>query len=223
MPPIAPESKTLILRGDNRAVYEEETIKKVLDSSFLCHVSFTIKHEARIIPTAYVRIDDAIYLHGHLKNQMMNALLDGQTTSICVTLLDGLVLARSGFKHSVNYRSVTLFGKAEEVTGAEKEKVLDAFVDYIVPGRASHLRKTTTQEFNATLVLRIRINEASAKIRTGPPLDKEPDYDTDIWAGVVNLETRISDIENCPRLKEGIGIPEHISEYLLNNNYQNDL
>jgi len=214
MVPIAPESKTRIVRGDNRAAYEEEAIKKVLDSSFLCHVGFTVDGEARIIPTAYLRIDDAIYLHGHLKNQMMNALLNGQTASICVTLVDGLVLARSGFKHSVNYRSVTLFGKAETVADEVKEEVLDKFIDYMVPGRARELRKTTPQELNATLVVKIPIDEAAAKIRTGPPLDKEPDYETDIWAGVVNLETRITEVEDCPKLKSGIAVPEHITNYV---------
>lgn len=214
MVPIAPESKTRIVRGDNRAAYEEEAIKKVLDSSFLCHVGFTVDGEARIIPTAYLRIDDAIYLHGHLKNQMMNALLNGQTASICVTLVDGLVLARSGFKHSVNYRSVTLYGKAETVADEVKEEVLDKFIDYMVPGRARELRKTTPQELNATLVVKIPIDEAAAKIRTGPPLDKEPDYETDIWAGVVNLETRITQVEDCPKLKSGIAVPEHITNYV---------
>lgn len=214
MVPIAPESKTRIVRGDNRAAYEEEAIKKVLDSSFLCHVGFTVDGEARIIPTAYLRIDDAIYLHGHLKNQMMNALLNGQTASICVTLVDGLVLARSGFKHSVNYRSVTLYGKAETVADEVKEEVLDKFIDYMVPGRARELRKTTPQELNATLVVKIPIDEAAAKIRTGPPLDKEPDYETDIWAGVVNLETRITEVEDCPKLKSGIAVPEHITNYV---------
>ena len=214
MVPIAPESKTRIVRGDNRAAYEEEAIKKVLDSSFLCHVGFTVDGEARIIPTAYLRIDDAIYLHGHLKNQMMNALLNGQTASICVTLVDGLVLARSGFKHSVNYRSVTLYGKAETVADEVKEEVLDKFIDYMVPGRARELRKTTPQELNATLVVKIPIDEAAAKIRTGQPLDKEPDYETDIWAGVVNLETRITEVEDCPKLKSGIAVPEHITNYV---------
>lgn len=214
MVPIAPESKTRIVRGDNRAAYEEEAIKKVLDSSFLCHVGFTVDGEARIIPTAYLRIDDAIYLHGHLKNQMMNALLNGQTASICVTLVDGLVLARSGFKHSVNYRSVTLFGKAETVADEVKEEVLDKFIDYMIPGRAIELRKTTPQELNATLVVKIPIDEAAAKIRTGPPLDKDPDYETDIWAGVVNLETRITEVEDCPKLKSGITVPEHITNYV---------
>jgi len=213
MPPIAPESKTQIKRGDNRAVYEEESIKKVLDSTFLCHVGFTVDGEARVIPTAYLRIDDAIYLHGHLKNQMMAALLDGQTASVCVTNLDGLVLARSGFKHSVNFRSVTLFGKAEQVSDEQKEAILDEFVDYMVPGRAKALRKATPQELNATLVLRIPIDEAAAKIRSGPPLDKEPDYDTDIWAGVVNVKTQIASVENCPKLKEGIELPEHVANY----------
>lgn len=206
-------SRSRLIRGKDRAHYEKESVYAVLDAGFLCHVGYVIDGEARVLPTAYVRIDDAIYLHGHLKNQMMNALLDGQTASICVTHLDGLVLARSGFHHSVNYRSVTLFGKAEKVADAEKEALLDQLVNHLVPERAPKLRKHTPQELNATLVLRIPIVEAAAKIRTGPPIDAEKDYETDIWAGVVNVQTVMTDIDPCPRLHDGIEIPEHVNDF----------
>jgi len=210
MCPIGPSEKTMISRGADRASYDESSITSILDSSFLCHVGFTIKGEAHMIPTAYLRIDNAIYLHGHLKNQMMNSLLDGQTACICVTILDGLVLARSGFHHSVNYRSVTLFGRAEQVAAEDKEAILDQLVNYLVPDRAGQLRVHTPQELNATLVLKIPIDEAAAKIRSGPPIDAEKDYDTDIWAGVINVNTVMEDIEPCPRLDGSIATPEHV-------------
>lgn len=210
MPASAASTRTRIVRGDKRASYDRESITSILDASFLCHIGFVIDGEARVLPTAYVRIDDAVYLHGHLKNQMLNALLDGQSASVCVTILDGLVLARSGFHHSVNYRSVTLFGKAEEVSGADKEPILDALVNHLLPGRVPALRKHTPQELNATLVLKIPIDEAAAKIRSGPPLDAEKDYETDIWAGVINVETILGDIERCPRLDDSVETPEHV-------------
>ncbi|MEQ8954351.1 MAG: pyridoxamine 5'-phosphate oxidase family protein [Gammaproteobacteria bacterium] len=210
MCPIAPAEHTRIVRGDNRAQYDSDQIRAILDAAFVCQVGFTIAGQAHVIPTAFVRIGAAIYLHGHLKNQMMNALLDGQTACLSVTLVDGLVLARSGFKHSVNYRSVTLFGKAEAVAEEDKAATLDALVNYLVPGRAGEIRPYTEQELNATLVLRIPIDEAAAKVRTGPPLDKEADYDTDIWAGVINLETRFAAIEPCPKLDPAIVVPQHV-------------
>ncbi|MDA1372712.1 MAG: pyridoxamine 5'-phosphate oxidase family protein [Proteobacteria bacterium] len=213
MPPIAPATRTTLARGKDRAAYDADSINSILDASFLCHVGFIVDGEARVIPTAYVRIDDAIYLHGHLKNQMMNALLDGQIACISVTLLDGLVLARSGFHHSVNYRSVTLFGRAELVPADKKVAKLDTMVNHLVPGRAPHLREHTQQELNATLVVRIPIDEAAAKIRLGPPIDADKDYDTDIWAGVVKVETVLGEIDPCPRLKDTVQAPEHVLKF----------
>lgn len=206
--------RTNLVRGKDRARYEESDIYAVLDAGFLCHVGYVVNGEARVLPTAYVRIGDAVYLHGHLKNQMMNSLLDGPIASVCVTHLDGLVLARSGFHHSVNYRSVTIFGKAERVSDDEKEELLDKLVNHLVPDRAPELRKHTPQELNATLVVRIPIEEAAAKIRTGPPIDAEKDYESDIWAGVINVETELKDIERCPRLDKTIETPEHISIFM---------
>ena len=205
--------RTRLIRGKDRAHYDKRSVYEILDCGFLCHVAFVLEGEARILPTAYVRVNDAIYLHGHLRNQMMNALLDGQMASVCITHLDGLVLARSGFHHSVNYRSVTLFGVAEKVADEEKEELLDKLVNHLVPDRAPELRKHTPQELNATLVLRIPIDEAAAKIRLGPPIDAEKDYETDIWAGVIKVETIMKDIEPCPRLKSSIATPEHILSF----------
>jgi nitroimidazol reductase NimA-like FMN-containing flavoprotein (pyridoxamine 5'-phosphate oxidase superfamily) len=214
MSPVAPASRTTLARGKDRAAYDTDTITSILDASFLCHVGYTLDGTAHVIPTAYLRINDAIYLHGHLKNQMMNSILDGQTTCISVTILDGLVLARSGFHHSVNYRSVTLFGEAQKVDNEEKVAILDRLVNHLVPERAARLRVHSTQELNATLVVRIPIDEAAAKIRRGPPIDAEKDYDTDIWAGVVNINTVMAEVERCPRLDESVQTPEHVTQFL---------
>ena len=214
MCPTGPAARTKIVRGDNRASYDARQITAILDASFICHVGFVLEGEARVIPTAYVRIDNAIYLHGHLKNQMMNTLLDGQTCCISVTILDGLVLARSGFHHSVNYRSVTVFGKAEKLPDDEKELNLDRLINHLVPDRIPHLRVHTQQELKATLVVKIPIDEAAAKIRSGPPIDAEKDYDTDIWAGVINVKIILDDIENCPELNDSVPTPEHVLDFI---------
>jgi len=207
-------SRAHIVRNPKRGHYERETIYAILDAGFLCHVGFVVNGEARVLPTAFVRIDDAVYLHGHLRNQMLQALLDGQVACITVTLLDGLVLARSGFHHSVNYRSAVIFGQGGEVIGDEKAQVLDALIDHLVPGRSGCLRAHTDQELNATLVIKFPITEASAKIRSGPPGDPESDYELDIWAGVLNLNTVVSKVDECPRLNRNIKRPTHIDAYL---------
>ena len=144
----------------------------------------------------------------------MNALLDGQTACISVTLLDGLVLARSGFHHSVNYRSVTVYGKAEKADERDKEAILDRLVNHLVPERAAALRQHTPQELNATLLLKIPIAEAVAKIRSGPPKDAEKDYETDIWAGVVDVHSVLGDITRCPRLDDSVPTPDHVEKLL---------
>jgi nitroimidazol reductase NimA-like FMN-containing flavoprotein (pyridoxamine 5'-phosphate oxidase superfamily) len=204
-------SRTKVRRGSKRAVYEQDEIYRILDDNLLCQVGFAIDGEARIIPTAYIRVGDAVYLHGNRQNQMMNALLDGQTACISVTEMNGLVLARSGFHHSVNYRSVTLFGKARIISD-NKVEILDAFVDRLVPGRSGELRPNTRNELDATLVLEIPIEEAVAKVRTGPPIDDDADYELDIWAGVLPIETGFGIVEDCPRLKPGTVRPSNVSD-----------
>lgn len=206
--------RTQVKRGAKRAIYEAGTINEILDNSFLCHVGYTVDGECRVIPTAYVRLGNALYLHGHLRNQMLQALLEGQTACVTVTELNGLVLARSGFHHSVNYRSVVLFGKATVVAEADKIPVLDALIDHLVPKRAAQIRPHTKQELDATLVLALSIDDAAAKVRQGPPVDAEQDYELDIWAGVVPLKTVVGDVEPCPRLPSTVATPDHVVEYL---------
>lgn len=203
-----------VRRGSKRAIYDQAEIYRILDENLLCHVGFVDGGEARIIPTAYIRRDDAIYLHGNRQNRMLLALTDGQTACVSVTRLDGLVLARSGFHHSVNYQSVVLFGKAEAVDRTEDAiPVLDAFVDKLAPGRSAEMRPHTSKELNATLVLRIPIAEASAKVRRGPPIDDEADYALDVWAGVVPLVTTTGAFEPCPRLATDTPLPDHLANW----------
>lgn len=209
-----PSPKTTIVRGAQRANYDPETINAILDSHFLCHIGFVIDGEARVIPTAYVRIDDAIYVHGNLNNQMMNALLDGQCACVTVTVVDGMVLARSAFHHSVNYCSVVLYAKGEKVEGDHKVTVLDALINHYVPGRSQHLRPFLQKELDATLVVRLPIAEASAKIRGGPPVDADKDYDLDIWAGVLRLKTVVESVEPCDRLPASVAIPDHVQRFV---------
>lgn len=208
-----PSERTRVSRYSGRGIYRRDEIYSLLDKSFLCQVGYTINGEARVLPNAYVRIGDALYLHGHLQNQMLNALLDGQTACISMTLLDGLVLARTGFNHSVNYRSVTVFGKAERVE-ENKAEILDAFINQIVPDRAPTIRAATPQELNATLLIKIPIDEAVAKVRSGPPKDKDSDYDNGIWAGVINLNTLAESVEPCPQLEANIPMPQHIESFM---------
>ena len=201
-------------RKPDRGSYEREDVYSILDTTFLCHVGFVIDGEARVLPTAYVRIGDAVYLHGHLRNQMLRTLLNGQVACVTVTLLDSLVLARSGFHHSVNYRSAVVFGRAEEVTTDDKGEILNALVDHMVPNRSATLRPNSEQELNATLLIKIPIAEASAKSRNGPPSDLESDYALDIWAGTINVTQQIISIEDCPRQKPNLTQPQHIQDFI---------
>lgn len=200
-----------VRRGAKRACYDRPLINDILDANLICHVGFTAGGETRVIPTAYVRIDDALYLHGNRKNLMLNALLSGQSACVSVMQVDGLVLARSGFHHSVNYHSVVLFGKPvleETSTG-----VLDALIDKMVAGRSKAIRPPTKKELSATLVVKIPIDEASAKVRTGPPVDDDEDYELQIWAGVLPLTTTVGAPQDDPRLAAGTALPDHLMKY----------
>lgn len=202
--------KSTVKRGSNNANYDEEKINGILDASYLCHVGFVVEGEAKVIPTAYVRMGDALYFHGARQNRMLQALMDGQSACVTVTILDGMVLARSAFHHSVNYRSVVLFGRGELIEGGAKILALDALTDHFVPGRSSEIRQHHQKELDATLVVKWVIDEASAKIRTGAPVDNEKDYHGSTWAGVLTLKTVVGEIEPCPRLADNIQVPEHV-------------
>ena len=203
---------TTISRLAKRASYDVATIHTILDESLVCQLAFIRDQIPVIIPTGFVRIEDEIYIHGSVGSSYMRQLATGQdTVCISVTHLDGLVLARSAFHHSVNYRSVVLFSKAHLVTDkTELYQALELFTEKVQPGRWTEIRKPTDNEWKATMVLKFKIEEASAKIRTGPPKDDEEDYDLPIWAGIVPLKTIKEEAIPDPILKQGISKPGYL-------------
>lgn len=181
--------RTRVVREPQRGVYDRQTAYKILDQGFICHVGFVQDSQPFVIPTAYGRSGDNLYVHGSAASRMLRRLDEGVPMCVTVTLLDGLVLARSIFNHSMNYRSVVVLGTATAVTDREEKlAALQAIAEHILHGRWADSRQPTDQELKATLVMRLPIQEFSAKIRTGPPIDDEEDYSFPTWAGVVPLE-----------------------------------
>lgn len=206
--------RTKVKRLPARGAYDRETIYAVLDEGFICHVGFVIEGQPYVIPTGYARIGDHLYLHGSSASRMLKNLSRGEDICVTVTLLDGLVLARSAFHHSMNYRSVVILGKAELVEDEqEKYKALEAFTEHIIPGRWPEIRWPNELELKATSVLKLTINEASAKIRTGDPKDDEADYEMDVWAGVLPLERMAGTPIPDTRLKADADLPEHVTKF----------
>ena len=183
-------SRTKLGRKPTRGVFDRDAVYRILDEGFLCHVAFVVDGQPFAIPTAYARVGDDVYVHGSSASRMLRTLAEGVDLCLTVTLLDGLVLARSAFNHSMNYRSVVVLGRAQLVSdSAEKLAALKAITNHIVPDRWDGLRPPTDQEVKATSVLVLPIIEASAKMRTGPPLDAE-DAAWPVWAGVVPVSER---------------------------------
>ena len=208
--------KTEITRLPKRGVYDKDQINAILDEALLCTLAYVRETstgaQAFQIPTGFCRIGDKLYLHGSVGSFYMRELADKNLpVSISVTLMDGLVLARSAFHHSVNYRSVVIFSKAEKVTDDnELYNVLEVFTNKMQPGRWNDVRKPSNGEWKSTMVLSFNIEEASAKVRTGPPLDDDEDYSLDVWAGVVPLkQTREQAIPDS-KLKDGILLPDYL-------------
>jgi len=201
-------------RLPQRGVFDRETIYRILDKAFVCHVGFTVDEQPFVIPTAYARVGEQLVLHGSQASRMMRALAWGVDVCVTVTLVDGLVLARSAFHHSINYRSVVIFGKAQVVRDEnEKLAALRAFTEHIVPDRWPDVRPPTDKELKATTVLSLPLQEASAKVRTGNPIDDEEDYALDIWAGVIPVRLTAGEPVADNRLRDGIPIPPHVSNY----------
>jgi nitroimidazol reductase NimA-like FMN-containing flavoprotein (pyridoxamine 5'-phosphate oxidase superfamily) len=180
-----PSKLNTVKRLPKRGHYDKETIFSILDRHFLCHLAWEDHGQPFIIPTAYGRKEETIYVHGSSKSRMLSALTDGRPVCMVVTQIDGLVLARSAFHHSINYHSVILYGHARLVEGEEKYEALKIVSDQIILDRWDEVRLPTAQEMKASAVIAITIDTASAKIRTGPPVDDEPDYDLPVWAGVL--------------------------------------
>ncbi|HEX3183845.1 MAG TPA: pyridoxamine 5'-phosphate oxidase family protein, partial [Pyrinomonadaceae bacterium] len=181
--------RTKLKRLPKRGHFDCETVYGILDEGFICHIGFVVDGHPVVIPTGYARVDDKLYIHGSQASRMLRTLANGIHACVTVTLLDGLVLARSAFHHSMNYRSVVVFGKATLVEDPEeKMSALFALSEQIIRGRWNDVREPTELEMKATTVLSLTLEEASAKIRTGPPLDDEEDYSLPMWAGVVPLK-----------------------------------
>jgi nitroimidazol reductase NimA-like FMN-containing flavoprotein (pyridoxamine 5'-phosphate oxidase superfamily) len=209
-----PTERTKLKRLPKRGHFDRETVYAILDEGFICHVGFAPEGRPVVIPTGYARVDDTLYIHGSQASRMLRTLAQGVDACVTVTLLDGLVLARSAFHHSMNYRSVVIFGRATLVDeGEEKLAALLAFSEHIVRGRWAEVREPTEQEMVQTTVLSLPLVEASAKIRTGPPLDDEEDYALPVWAGVLPLKLEKGEPIKDPRLPEGIEVPRYILDY----------
>lgn len=209
-----PTPKTKIKRANKRAHYDRESTYAVLDAGIIAHVGYVFDGHPYVTSTSYWREGDRLYWHGSSASRMLKTIRGGVPACVNVSMLDGLVLARSGFHHSVNYRSVMIFGQAEPVTGeAEKLKTLEAFTERLLPGRWAELREATKQEIKATTVLSMPIEEAATKIRTGGPIDDEPDYDLDIWAGVLPLKMVAGEPIPDTRLKPGVPLPDYLKGY----------
>jgi nitroimidazol reductase NimA-like FMN-containing flavoprotein (pyridoxamine 5'-phosphate oxidase superfamily) len=209
-----PTERTTLKRLPKRGEYDHAAVHRILDEAFICHVGFVVDGKPVVIPTSYARIGAALYIHGSAASRMLRSLEEGIDVCVTVTLIDGLVLARSAFHHSINYRSVVIFGAANVVDDPdEKIKALHAFTDQVVPGRWEEVRWPTESELRATLVLKLPLVEVSAKVRTGPPIDDEEDYELSVWAGVVPLKLTAGTPVNDDRLSAGIEAPDYAREY----------
>lgn len=207
--------RTTLKRLPQRGTYDREEIYSILDEALVCHVGFVNDGQPFVIPTAYGRAGNTLYLHGAKTSRMMNVLQGGAQVCVTVTLLDALVLARSAFHHSLNYRSVVIFGVASVVEDpAEKSEALRYFTEHIVRGRWAEVRPPTKSELARTTVLSLPLAEASAKVRTGPPLDDEEDYQLPVWAGVLQLKTVGEELLPDPRLQSEVEPSDSLQRYL---------
>jgi len=207
-----PSARTRVVREPHRGVYDRDTINQILDEGLVCHVGFVVDGQPYVIPTLYGREGNVLYLHGSVASRMLRSLEKGLPVSVTVTLVDGLVLARSIFNHSMNYRSVVILGKASLVTEPEEKLTgLRAVSEHILPHRWDDVRQPSDKELKVTSVLKIPLNECSAKIRTGPPIDDEEDYSFPTWAGVVPLELQTASPIPDPRCQREF--PEYMKNY----------
>ena len=209
-----PTERTQLKRLPARGSYEREAVYRILDEGLVCHVGFVANGEPFVIPTGYGRAGETLYVHGSAASRMLRTLAGGVRVCVTVTLLDGLVLARSAFHHSMNYRSVVVFGTASVVEdAAEKAEALRAITEHIAPGRWAEAREPDAGELRKTLVLKLPLTEASAKVRTGPPIDDEPDYGLPVWAGEIPLTLTAGAPVPDPRLAPDLEPPSHVRHY----------
>jgi nitroimidazol reductase NimA-like FMN-containing flavoprotein (pyridoxamine 5'-phosphate oxidase superfamily) len=211
---LTPTERTAVRRHPERGRYDRGIVYAILDEALICHVGFVVDGQPFVIPTIHARLDDDVYLHGSAASRMLTTLGTGIPACLTVTLLDGLVLARSAFSHSMNYRSVVVLGRATEVAEeAEKMTALEALVEHAVPGRWNDARHPTQSELRATSVLKMPLAEASAKIRSGPPKDSDPDLALPVWAGVIPLEMHARPPIADPHLPGDRPAPPYVRTY----------
>jgi uncharacterized protein len=209
-----PTPRTRVVREPHRGVYDRETVYRILDEGFLCHIGFAVDGQPYVIPTSYGRKDANLYIHGSAASRMLRNLKNGLAMCLTVTLLDGLVLARSVFNHSMNYRSVVILGQATLVEDPEEKlEALRILSEHIIPGRWADARQPNERELKQTSVLRLPIEEFSAKVRTGPPIDDEEDYSFPTWAGVVPLEIKAGKPINDPNVPPRGEVPVYARNY----------
>ena len=214
MTEIAATPRTQVRRLPQRAVYDREVVHAILDEGFICHVGFAVDGQPYVIPTGYGRAGDTLYLHGSAASRMLRSLKGGIDVCVTVTLLDGLVLAKSAFHHSMNYRSVVVLGEPRAVEDPdEKMAAAEALTDRLMPGRWADIRWPSRKELRATTFLALTLTEASAKVREGAPVDDAEDYALDAWAGVVPLRLTRGEPEPDPRLREGIAVPASVEAW----------
>jgi len=209
-----PTDRSRVKRLHERGKYDEASVYAVLDAGFIAHIGYVIDGQPYVTPTAYWRRGRHLYWHGSSASRMLRTQAKDIPVCVTVSLLDGLVMARSGFHHSINYRAMMAFGRAHIIEdAAEKEAELDYFIERVAPGRLATLRPVDKQELKGTTLIGMEIEEASAKVRSGPPKDDEPDYALDVWAGVVPIRQVVGALEADPKLKAGVGVPEHMRRF----------
>ena len=210
----APTPRTRVVREPQRAVYDRSVVNRILDEGFICHVGFVVDGQAFVIPTSYGRHEDVLYIHGSAASRMLRNVSGGIPMCVTVTLIDGLVLARSIFNHSMNYRSVVVLGTGTVIEDREEKlTTLRLLSEHIIPGRWNEARQPNEKELKATTILRVPIQEFSAKVREGPVVDDEEDYTFPVWAGVLPLNLVAGDPIDDSRLVDGIGVPDYIKGY----------
>jgi nitroimidazol reductase NimA-like FMN-containing flavoprotein (pyridoxamine 5'-phosphate oxidase superfamily) len=209
-----PSERTRVRRLPERGVYEREAIDAIIDEALICHLAYVVGGEPRVIPTIHARAGDTLYVHGSNASRTLRATKLDTPVAIAITLLDGLVLARSAFHHSMNYRSVIVYGRAREVTDPdEKWQAQRALIEHVARGRADDARMPNQRELDQTTILAVTLDEASAKVRTGPPKDEEEDLGLPIWAGVLPLATIPGEPVPDPHLQDDVPIPGYVRDY----------
>jgi nitroimidazol reductase NimA-like FMN-containing flavoprotein (pyridoxamine 5'-phosphate oxidase superfamily) len=206
----------MVRRHRERGHYERELIEAILDEGLICHVGFVEDGHPFVIPTTHARSGDVLYFHGSPGSRMLRTLKDGADVCVTVTIVDGLVLARSAFHHSMNYRSAVILGKLSEVIEpGEKMRAAQAIADHVAPGRWPEIRWPNEDELRKTTMLALDLSEASAKVRTGPPVDDEEDYGLPVWAGVLPLSLTPGEPMADPRQAGSVPVPDHVSAWPL--------